>query len=302
MSTITDAIMQQVSEQVKKAVEAVSSASPLPRFEYVPTVGCEPPRRHEPETSPRRKAPHANGDRQSREENRDHFIGANAHPNYHPGHGRPAKSTRPLRRMQHTLDELLGVKSKNRPHRLREGSPTDNELPSAVLIDEECSTEIAATITVRYVEGITRSGWKAQLWGPQQVLIAEQGSRVTVPTMVFGGEQGPRFISPHNDPLVDCLKKLTYPGRDIVSLVHPILGLGGQEVNPTGTIRLLLRFGDKVRAKNLEVDFLVMDVPTAYNIILGRPTWHKVKAVIAPYVLQLQFEADDGSVGTMQGE
>ncbi|KAJ8429828.1 hypothetical protein Cgig2_000156 [Carnegiea gigantea] len=52
-------------------------------------------------------------------------------------------------------------------------------------------------------------------------------------------------------------------------------------------VRLPLHFGDKVKAKNLEVDFLVVDVPTAYNIILGQPTLHK-------------FEADDGSVGTMQ--
>ncbi|KAJ8420898.1 hypothetical protein Cgig2_006334 [Carnegiea gigantea] len=91
---------------------------------------------------------------------------------------------------------------------------------------------------------------------------------------------------------LDCPKKLAYPGRDIVPLVHPIL-----EVNPTGVIRLLARFEDKGRAKNVEVDFLVVD-----NIILGRPTLHKIKVVIAPDLLQLQFEANDGSVGTMQGD
>ncbi|KAJ8420582.1 LOW QUALITY PROTEIN: hypothetical protein Cgig2_010237 [Carnegiea gigantea] len=67
-------------------------------------------------------------------------------------------------------------------------------------------------------------------------------------------------------------------------------------------IRPPLRFGNKGKAKNVVVDFLVMDVPTAYNIILGRATLHKVKDVIAPYRLQLQFEADDGIVGTMQGD
>ena len=39
MSTMTDTIMQQVSEQVKKAVEAVRSTLPLSRFKYVPTRG-----------------------------------------------------------------------------------------------------------------------------------------------------------------------------------------------------------------------------------------------------------------------
>jgi len=85
-------------------------------------------------------------------------------------------------------------------------------------------------------------------------------------------------------------------------LVHPTLGFGGQEVNPTRIIRPPLRFGDKVKARNLEVGFLVVDVPTTYNIILGWPTLNRVKAVIAPYLLQLQFKADDGSVDMMHGD
>ena len=90
-----------------------------------------------------------------------------------------------------------------------------------------------------------------------------------------------------------------HPGCDIVHLVHPILGFGGQEVNPTGMIRLRARFGDKLKSVNLEVDFLVVDVPTAYSVILGRPTLHKVKVVITSYLLPLQFEADNGSIGEM---
>ena len=125
--------------------------------------------------------------------------------------------------------------------------------------------------------------------------------------MVFGGKEAPRFASPHNDPLVvemkiasvivrrilidtgssvdiitwDCLKKLTHPGRDSVPLVHPILGFSRKEVNPTGMIRLLIHFGDKLKSKNLEADFLVVDGPTAYNVILRRPTLDEVKSAIA---------------------
>ncbi|KAJ8434744.1 hypothetical protein Cgig2_001947 [Carnegiea gigantea] len=109
--------------------------------------------------------------------------------------------------------------------------------------------------------------------------------------MVFGGKDALRFASPHNNPLVvemkiasvivrrilidtgnfvdiitwDCLKKLAHPGRDIVPLVNPILGFEGQEVNPTGMICLPVHFGDKTKFKSLEVDFLVIDVPMAYN-------------------------------------
>ena len=71
---------------------------------------------------------------------------------------------------------------------------------------EKCSIEIVATITGRYAEGIARSAWKAQLQGAQQGLTAKQGSRVTVPTIVFDGCEGPYFTSPHNGPLVVELK------------------------------------------------------------------------------------------------
>jgi len=50
-------------------------------------------------------------------------------------------------------------------------------------------------------------------------------------------------------------------------------------------MHLLVRFGYKLKAKNLEVDFLAVDIPTAYNVILGRQTLHKVNAVIAQYLL-----------------
>ncbi|KAJ8445037.1 hypothetical protein Cgig2_022557 [Carnegiea gigantea] len=85
----------------------------------------------------------------------------------------------------------------------------------------------------------------------------------------------------------DCLKKLAYPGRDIVPLVHPILGFGGQEVNPIGMIPLLVRFGSKLRSKSLEVDFLVVDMPTANNVILERPTLHRGVGGLVPRVLTL---------------
>ena len=57
-----------------------------------------------------------------------------------------------------------------------------------------------------------------------------------------------------------------------------------------------------LKAKNLEVNFLVVVVPTVNNVILGCQTLHKVKAVIAAYLIQLQFKADNESVGEMHGD
>jgi len=72
-----------------------------------------------------------------------------------------------------------------------------------------------------------------------------------------------------NNITYECLQKLKPLGKAMVPLVHPILGFEGQKFNPIGTVRLPLRFGDLARPRNIEVDFLTMDVPIAYNIILG---------------------------------
>ncbi|KAJ8440228.1 hypothetical protein Cgig2_023993 [Carnegiea gigantea] len=98
MSTMTDAIKQQVSEQVKKAAEAARLARPFPCFEYVPTGGCKPSCRCDPATSPRRservqEAPLGGGDQRSRQDNYDRSIGANAYLNHRSSHGCLAKST-----------------------------------------------------------------------------------------------------------------------------------------------------------------------------------------------------------------
>ena len=78
----------------------------------------------------------------------------------------------------------------------------------------------------------------------------------------------------------------------------PHFGLWGQDVSITRVIQLPLCFGDKAKVRSIEVDFLLVDVPTAYNVILGWPTLHKVKAVLASYLLQLQLKADDWSVAS----
>ncbi|KAJ8450745.1 hypothetical protein Cgig2_021217 [Carnegiea gigantea] len=46
MTTMTDTILQHLTEQVKKTIEVVSSIRSLPAFDYVPTAECEPSHMH----------------------------------------------------------------------------------------------------------------------------------------------------------------------------------------------------------------------------------------------------------------
>ena len=76
----------------------------------------------------------------------------------------------------------------------------------------------------------------------------------------------------------------------------PLVGFGRHTAYPVGRKKLSVSVGDKDNSRTVDVNFLVMDIPMAYNVILGRPTLSTIKAVIAPYLLLMQFELDDGRV------
>ncbi|KAJ8432948.1 hypothetical protein Cgig2_020578 [Carnegiea gigantea] len=136
MSTMTDAIMQQVSEQVKKVVEATSSARPLPHFEHVPTRDASPPidtiLQH-PSVTARayKKAFMVVGTSDLRRTTT--VVPLGLMPSITITQVMDAQRGQPLRQclIRDTLDKLLDLKSKSKPHAPRGGSLSGNVLLSA---------------------------------------------------------------------------------------------------------------------------------------------------------------------------
>ena len=48
------------------------------------------------------------------------------------------------------------------------------------------------------------------------------------------------------------------------------------------------------------VEFIVVDRPSVYNVILGRPTLNALKAVVSTYHLAMKFPTSDG-IGVFRG-
>ena len=96
--------------------------------------------------------------------------------------------------------------------------------------------------------------------------------------------------------------KTQYSERDVTPLNQALIGFWGNSVYPVGSITLPTRMGEKGKGRSLPIDFLVVDIPFPYNIIMGRPTLNKAKAAISTNQLLMQFETDDGKVGKIQGE
>ena len=84
---------------------------------------------------------------------------------------------------------------------------------------------------------------------------------------------------------LECFKKLQYLEKDLEATGTPLVGFEGQPTYPVEMKRLSVRIGEKDNSRTVDVNFLVVDVPMAYNVIIGRPILIMVKAVIAPYLL-----------------
>ncbi|KAL0289221.1 UNVERIFIED_CONTAM: hypothetical protein Sangu_2623300 [Sesamum angustifolium] len=80
-----------------------------------------------------------------------------------------------------------------------------------------------------------------------------------------------------------------------------LYGFTGEIVHPRGMISLPFHVGDPTPRKTCMLKFLVVDVSSAYNAILGRPTINTIQAVIFTYHMKIKFPAL-GGMEEVQGD
>ncbi|XP_064941714.1 uncharacterized protein LOC135595120 [Musa acuminata AAA Group] len=80
---------------------------------------------------------------------------------------------------------------------------------------------------------------------------------------------------------LDAFQKLGLSRDALVPMSSALTGFIGESISPLGVTVLPLTFGEAPRTKTVMTTFLVVDLPTAYNAILGRPTLNKLRAVIS---------------------
>ncbi|KAJ8426527.1 hypothetical protein Cgig2_022534 [Carnegiea gigantea] len=154
-----------------------------------------------------------------------------------------------------------------------------------------CSTEIIATMAGGHAKEISHAMWKAQMGGTQHVMNTENGTPASVPTMTFSKLEGHPIVAPHDSPSdhVEGSKRFGLPDTHRHGELSQHHNLGFKYP------------ATSVKSRDLQVDFLVLDMPTASNVILGRSTIHKVKDVLTPYLLQIQYESYDDTVVKLFG-
>ncbi|GAU24437.1 hypothetical protein TSUD_364210 [Trifolium subterraneum] len=89
-----------------------------------------------------------------------------------------------------------------------------------------------------------------------------------------------------------------HPGNE-----HGGTCFGGEQVEVMGHVTLLTTFGEKDNAKTIKVRYLVVKTAfTSYNIIIGRPTFNTLGAVMSTLYLSMKYPLDDGRIGTVRGD
>lgn len=145
--------------------------------------------------------------------------------------------------------------------------------------------------------------------------------------ITFTDEDADRIHQPHDDAIVITMliagyttrrvlidngssaDILYYPafqqtrvGRDQLRPVQsPLVGFGGMKVQPVGTVTLPVVVGVYPQQLTTDVNFLVVNCSSSYNVIIGRPTLNRWKAVTSTYHLSVKFPTEHG-VGQVQGD
>ena len=83
--------------------------------------------------------------------------------------------------------------------------------------------------------------------------------------------------------------------RDRLEPVNKHLrGFSREKVLPLGSIQLVLTLGDPPFQATTTARFLIVDAPSAYNMLLGRPSLNAIKSISSAYHMMIKFPTVSG--------
>ena len=81
----------------------------------------------------------------------------------------------------------------------------------------------------------------------------------------------------------------------------PLISFSGDRVYPKGIVTLTVIVGSYPQQLTHQLDFLVVDCPSSYNVIIRRPTLNRWKVATSTYCLKVKFPMENG-VGEVKGD
>ncbi|XP_016207003.1 uncharacterized protein LOC107647444 [Arachis ipaensis] len=159
--------------------------------------------------------------------------------------------------------------------------------------------------------GLTKSSRKRHLKEVYQV----GGEVPDLPTISFTKEDGQGIVPGHDNPVVitmilanvhlhrtlvdqgssadilfkPAFDKLGLDEKELRAYPDTLYGLGDTPIKPLGFIPLRTTFGKGEKSKTLSIDFIVVDVGSTYNALIGRTTINRLGVVVSTPHLCMKF-------------
>ncbi|XP_012833285.1 PREDICTED: uncharacterized protein LOC105954155 [Erythranthe guttata] len=151
--------------------------------------------------------------------------------------------------------------------------------------------------------------------------------RVSVaPPITFGVQDETGIQQPHNDALVitatvanydvarilvdtgssadiiyyECFRQMRL-NFEVRRVDTALIGFAGEVVQPMGEVTLPVSLGTEPLRATRAVRFLIIDAPSTYNMIMGRPSMNSFEAVVSTFHMKMKFPVLD-RVGEVRGD
>jgi hypothetical protein len=100
----------------------------------------------------------------------------------------------------------------------------------------------------------------------------------------------------------DLFQKLGLTEKDLIPHKGNLIGLTGDSISLKGYVKIKVTFSGCGGSRLVEVKFLVVECPSAYNAILGRPTLNALGAVVSTLHMEMKFPSDRDDIVTVRGK
>lgn len=100
---------------------------------------------------------------------------------------------------------------------------------------------------------------------------------------------------------MEAFKGMNFDTTELLPFKGTLVEVSAEHVQVLGHLPIMTTFGSRDHAKSIQVRYVIINVASPYNIIIGRPLLNALKATLSILYLTLKYPLEDGRVGIVKG-